>query len=497
MLTYKLKIKNISNTQLLDRKVSEHSYAFRYLYNNFGQKNNTEFLKNKFNLDTWQIVSLKLEVVAKLNQTKTFKKKMTKKLQQLESYTPKNKGQKYKIQKKIRQCRKTLQSDIVFGGKNNLIKLQNGQITKEQWKQLRLIPKFISGQNFQKHGNRKIKFQNNCFVYKVGKQKINIQCYISKNRLKIINKLIQLTKNNKLGLSYRLTKDYVYLSFDQKYLNGYQQIRRTDWKKGDKEYNRQLVLERKNHLLKNKKQNRYLSVDLNPQYIGLTIADKTKDSFNVVLTKCFNLSNLNTKLKLSSDNPVQIKQNNKRKYEISLVWKHIFDLTNYYKVAYFVQQQLNFKQPTLKSGNKNFNKKCKNLWHLNLTQNLIQKWCNIYGIQKITVNAAYSSFIGNIQHNYNDPVNASIQICRRGMYKFNKNMFYPNLTETDRLVMSSLLNQQMRNKFNLNTVLDQFKTWIEYYNLLKKLGIRYRRPFEKQWIQFKTIKSKVVFYNFL
>ena len=76
MLTYKLKIKNISNTQLLDKKISEYSYAFKYLYNNFGQKNNNEVLKNKFNLDTWQIVSLKLEVSAKINQTKILKENM-------------------------------------------------------------------------------------------------------------------------------------------------------------------------------------------------------------------------------------------------------------------------------------------------------------------------------------------------------------------------------------------------------------------------------------
>ena len=59
---------------------------------------------------------------------------------------------------------------VVFGGRKNLIALQNNKITKEKWKELRQQPIYCIGETNQK-GNRKFKLniENNCIIFKLSK----------------------------------------------------------------------------------------------------------------------------------------------------------------------------------------------------------------------------------------------------------------------------------------------------------------------------------------
>jgi hypothetical protein len=67
-----------------------------------------------------------------------------------------------------------------------------------------------------------------------------------------------------------------------------------------------------------------------------------------------------------------------------------------------------------------------------LCEQIIEKRCNEYGIELRKVNACYSSFIGNIQHNYVDATNASVEIGRRALLKFDKGTgLFPELRQED------------------------------------------------------------------
>lgn len=99
---------------------------------------------------------------------------------------------------------------------------------------------------------------------------------------------------------------------------------------------------------------------MNPEYIGFCIQDK---SGKIVHKECIDLSMLSTKLKLSSIDHIQVRQNNKRKYEITIAWKHIFDLCKHYKVSNFVIEELNFKDKLINTDSTIANYKTKNIWH--------------------------------------------------------------------------------------------------------------------------------------
>jgi len=102
------------------------------------------------------------------------------------------------------------------------------------------------------------------------------------------------------------------------------------------------------------------------------------------------------------------------------VWKYIFNLAKHYKVSHFVMEDLDFKPKVDKNKPKEFNRKTKNLWHRTLTQQLVNKYCNINGIIKIEVIPCYSSFIGNMVYEDYDPIAASLELCRRGIVKYIK-----------------------------------------------------------------------------
>ena len=111
------------------------------------------------------------------------------------------------------------------------------------------------------------------------------------------------------------------------------------------------------------------------------------------------------------------------------------------------------------------------------------------GIKLYSVNPAYSSFIGNLQHDYTDPVNASIEIARRSFeYRINKNKnkFYPEF-------LVKHLWKEMTTKF---------KDWKKFMVEVKNLKLKYRVSLDEckysynVFQQNSTRKSMVLNYTF-
>jgi IS605 OrfB family transposase len=203
------------------------------------------------------------------------------------------------------------------------------------------------------------------------------------------------------------------------------------------------------------------------------------------------LSNLSKSLKFSSIDLKQKYQNNKRKFEICEAWKYIFKLATHYKVGHFVMEDLDFKEKSVNVNSKEANRKTKNIWHRTLTTNLINKYCNSLGIQKIEVIAAYSSFIGNIQHNYVDPINASLEIARRGIVKYTKeSSIFPVLNSND-LDTMCLLGLDVQDNILLN--------WKTAFGRFVTSKLRYRRALDLSKVldnYLWSYKSKVKTYSY-
>lgn len=89
-----------------------------------------------------------------------------------------------------------------------------------------------------------------------------------------------------------------------------------------------------------------------------------------------------------------------------------------------------------------------------------------------------------------------IEICRRGMFKFEKGKFYPKLSRSDRRTMAELLFSNLgdltdKTVFNLNN-------WKQAFNLFKQTGTRYRRELNEnsKEISVKSHKSRVTEHKF-
>ena len=291
-----------------------------------------------------------------------------------------------------RHCNKK----VIFGGKLLYKRYLRKLITKEEFNKQKQIPISSQGEMLQK-GNRMFDFHfdNQYLTFKVSKDKhIDIQLgNIHKRLQKELNKLNELCYDKRATVSIRLNNDYIWITYDEQLLNNSMKF---------------------NCL----KDNRIMGLDLNPNYIGLSVIEFDKENnFKVLHKQVF-------ELKYLTDKNIS---NNKRHYELIKICHTINDLINYWKCKKLSIEDLNIKQSDKGQG-KNFNRLCNNVWDRTLVTNKLTMLSNIYGYELVKVNPAYSSFIGNLVYGDKttpDMVAASIEIARRGFKKYEKKWFYP------------------------------------------------------------------------
>ena len=153
-------------------------------------------------------------------------------------------------------------------------------------------------------------------------------------------------------------------------------------------------------------------------------------------------------------------------------------------------EDLDFKEKGISENHKEANRQTKNIWHREKTINLINKYRNTIGIKLIKVNACYSSFIGNIKYNYFDPLNAAIEVGRRGITKYLKGLFYPVIERSDVDTMYSM---------GLDVQDKTISLWVEAYRLFKTARLRYRRELkdfvETNLLTYKSHVKRYAFYT--
>jgi len=528
MLTQKLYITETTDDTLLVEYQQAYTKLFYKLYNNAELMADDEFIKCQLNeyIDKSTYDVCVNDVKVKLKQYETSRNK---KLNQIEEIikllekdnfvTNKEKRHKYKLINKLTKLKRTIDNNITFGGKqlargieklNRSINLLNDELIKvkqnkeiklnevkelekiikdkqtiltkyrAKFKENRLLGFSFTGRANEK-GNRKFNFDlnNNLIIFKPNKNtKINIKFnYRDSQTKELLSKLQELADDKQIPLTINIKGKYIHLSYDNEYINGYSfnqnEFNRERSTLTDSEEKKQLYIkfirEQEDKKKLNKITNRYLSVDLNPNYIGLSIFDSKDNLVNkIIYTELIDLTKLNKKLNKSSSDSKQIKQNNKRKHEITIVWKHIFALAKHYKVYNFIMEDLEFKKNNKESKGAEFNRQTKNLWNRGLIDNLINKYCQNIGLNKVKVNPVYSSFIGNMIYTYPDPVSASLEIGRRGIVKYIKGgSIYPEL---------SSINQEKLNYLLGENVDKTWSNWKELYAIIPLL--RYRNPVE-------------------
>lgn len=249
--------------------------------------------------------------------------------------------------KEARQVYNSHGEKVIFGGKTNYYKRNKLDITKEEYKSKRLNPVYSIGEANQT-GNRMFKLKSgNIVTFQPDKlHHIDLELIgLRKHRQNIISLLTELVKQRKVTLSYKLSSEYVWISYDEKIVSGIET---------------------------SKIKNRVFAIDMNPNYIGWPIVDwKSGSEFRIVKEGVISIKELNdydNKQKIDSTKRKHI--SNIRQHDVIEICKKLVNTVAYYRCDKFVLENLSFKTSANYSK---FNRLTKNQWCRDLLETNITK----------------------------------------------------------------------------------------------------------------------------
>lgn len=465
MITLKLPIRKIENKAQIENKQYNYSGAFRTLYKRLEESADPNFIneiKHRFALNDIEYHSLKADATSFAKREQTEKKNKTNKIKELEEilFETTNTHKRFKIANRIAYLKRSLECSSVFGGRKllrDITKACNNRETdkyktlKTKYTKNRILPFSVMGEANQK-GNRFFDFSRLSegeITYKPRKRTKNLICFkVPKSKSDVLGRLSELCTSKGIPVSVRLSVDYLYLAYDEEVLSGYsvnESERRKDVnaiksERHPKDAESRLIKEcykkyydeQRNRKLEGKIADRCIAIDMNPTNIGYSVLQKNDDcEYSITHKGCFDLDRLCRKTGWASSDQRQKKLNNKRKYETSIIVKELFKLAVHFRCSSFVMEDLGIKDEAFNEMSKEVNRKNRNIWNRALINQIANRRCNETGISLVGVNPCYTSFIGNIQHQYRDSCSASIEIGRRGLFKYINGMFYPHVTEED------------------------------------------------------------------
>lgn len=445
MITLKFPIKNLSDDNMfyVNNVIREFNSITRFSYNRFvdglNEKSIRNLIKSKGILntynDSWFIQCGIKEAFACFEKDKTGK--------------------------------------IIFGSKKLFQERSENKISNEEFKAKRLIPLTIQGEAPQL-GNRKFQLdiiENNQIIFKP-KRGIKILIQFPKLRNNVKKQLFlveELSKKKMISFTIKLTLDNIFIIFDE--------------------------LKLKEEFVKiNLNPSRIFGIDMNPNYLGWSVLEFDKSDNFKVLNQGVIETKLNKDLKVASNSKEQIHQNNKKTFELFEVSKFLIKKALFYKCKKFSLEELSIESKDHKKGNK-FNRLINNRWNRNKLISNLRKRCNLYSIEFIQINPAYSSFIGNLLQGekFPDMISSSIEISRRGYHKYQSGWFYPKLIN-----FKDLSNQWKKEIGSANLI---YENWKELFQISKTLKLKYRSSLEDFKESFRVfslnnIKSKILLYYF-
>ena len=330
---------------------------------------------------------------------------------------------------------------VLFGGVWNLKQYLKGLITKEQFKEKRLRPLCSIGES-NYYGNRLFSFDfaNNVVSYKPSRGvRTEIKFCPVKKKLAIeLAKVQELASQKKMPVTVKFTGKHLYLTYDESLIY--------------------------NEAYKDLKYNRVLGIDMNPNYVGVSVIEFDKhDEFKVLHKEVFDLTRLTKPSGESTQHNKSKYLTNKLKHETLAIAHKINKLVDYWKCSKLAIEDLSIKSANQNKG-KVFNRLCNNKWERQIFVNKLKMLAGIHKYELVEVNPAYSSIVGNFTYgspNTPDMVASAIEIARRAYRKFEKGWFYPRYhVETP--------NEQWKQ------TLDGVKTWKDLFRKVKEAGLKYR-----------------------
>jgi IS605 OrfB family transposase len=381
---------------------------------------------------------------------------------------------------------------LIFGGKKLWKSFCSGLVSKLEWKLLRNLPlQFKGRKNKSEKGNRKFRLdliENNCVVFKPNRNnrfKLFLPNLNPKKRIEL-ERLQLLAEAGKIALTIGIDHESVSISYEE-----------IDTLPEDFTYD---FIE-----------NRILSIDLNPNYLALVISGyDSAQAESIIHKEIISIKDLNDEEKEAfkdlrelpkgarkdKTDKLKVYFSNKRNHEVMEISKRVCRLAAHHQCESLVVEDLNMKSKNHGKG-RGFNRLLNNQWNREKFVQNLSKRCNLSGIRFQKVAPQFSSFIGQIinPEDY-DSIAAAIELGRRGnlfIRKFKKKedikdgIIYPDFDFN-----SDLINR-WKEKLNLNKT---FKSWVEFYYLLKNSAKSYRVFFRQstysgEFFRLNSNQSKI------
>lgn len=323
--------------------------------------------------------------------------------------------------------------DIVFGGKENFLKLARGKISKEEWLEKRNPSLKFNGSKHDPCGNRKFKLdaKNSQIIFQPSRGiKFKLKIQASGKQKEFLEKLEFLAKNHEIPLSYCLKRGSISISVDETR----EALASDKW--GSVE-------------------NRILSLDLNPNYIAVAVCDYNGEKQNEVHAQVYSLVRSN-----------QIGSTNKRKYEVLQISKSIFELAKHYNVETLAVEKLSIDKKNHGKGRR-FNRLVNNLWNKKVLVNNLKKRCGFAQLRFQEIVPEYSSFVGCIMNpEKTDSVAAALEIGRRAnlfVRIYHKKEFSPGKN-----IVFPRWNKHLANRWKEELGSRVISDWKDFYQWFKE-----------------------------
>jgi IS605 OrfB family transposase len=215
---------------------------------------------------------------------------------------------------------------------------------------------------------------------------------------------------------------------------------------------------------------------MNPSHLGVTIIERDFENENIetgehsikIIHKfSYDLTKFTKKLSKNLTDDERLFHRNKHKHEIKEMLIQLFNIVKHYKCGSFIMEDLDFKPLKEKDKKgKEPNRQTKNIWYRGLLEGMIKKKTIEQGVDLVLVNPSYGSFIGNMMYNNFDPINSAIEIGRRGLYKYVKNLTtYPLITDN---ILNNVEDILVENGADVSVINVCELKWIGLYNLVKE-----------------------------
>ena len=180
---------------------------------------------------------------------------------------------------------------------------------------------------------------------------------------------------------------------------------------------------------------------------------------------------------------------NKLIHEVIEITSKIAKLAKHYRVKHIIVEELNIKSKNNEKG-KNYNSLVNNKWVRNLFQEQLEKRSKNLNINFYKILPYYTSYIGNLQHDYFDPINSSIEIGRRGyeVIVLKNKQFYPLFRIKDSL------------RYQWKEYLESVLEWKELFSTIKNHKLRYRVSLDQlryDVLRVSSKKSCILLYDFI